>query len=191
MRPTRAPYTNKDPASLCAGPNQANIQEGANRSYEEGRYEAARILYLHVKNYGRLASCLVHLHRFNEAVEAARKANTPQTWREVRAAPWPLHWTGDALGCLVPGSSAACWAASTARQCCWTSRVAMQQRCLGGWSLPCVLRLPLSLSRQVAAMLLHDNTFKLQRSIVCMRIDWHTLTGFKHSPYGSSVQCFQ
>ena len=31
----------------------------------------------------RLASCLVHLSRFNEAVDAARKANTPQTWREV------------------------------------------------------------------------------------------------------------
>ena len=27
--------------------------------------------------------CLVHLKRFNEAVDAARKANTPQTWKEV------------------------------------------------------------------------------------------------------------
>jgi hypothetical protein len=66
-----------------AGPNQANVQECGNRAYEEARFEAARILYLNVKNFGRLASCLVHLSRFNEAVDAARKANTPQTWKEV------------------------------------------------------------------------------------------------------------
>jgi clathrin heavy chain len=40
-------------------------------------------LYLNIKNYGRLASCLVHLGRYSEAVDAARKANSPQTWKEV------------------------------------------------------------------------------------------------------------
>jgi hypothetical protein len=39
------------------------VQECGNRAYDEGRFEAARILYLHIKNYGRLASCLVHLSR--------------------------------------------------------------------------------------------------------------------------------
>lgn len=66
-----------------AGPNQAQVQECGDRCYEEARYEAARILYLHIKNFGRLASCLVHLTRFNEAVDAARKANSPTTWKEV------------------------------------------------------------------------------------------------------------
>ena len=42
-----------------AGPNQANIQECGNRSYDEGRFEAARILYLNVKNYGRCASAML------------------------------------------------------------------------------------------------------------------------------------
>lgn len=68
---------------MCAGPNQAQVQECGDRCYEEARYEAARILYLHIKNFGRLASCLVHLTRFNEAVDAARKANSPTTWKEV------------------------------------------------------------------------------------------------------------
>ena len=44
-----------------AGPNQANIQECGNRSFEEERFEAARILYLNVKNFGRLASCALPL----------------------------------------------------------------------------------------------------------------------------------
>lgn len=68
---------------MRVGPNQAQVQECGDRCYEEARYEAARILYLHIKNFGRLASCLVHLTRFNEAVDAARKANSPTTWKEV------------------------------------------------------------------------------------------------------------
>ena len=47
--------------------------------------EAARLLFAHIPNWGRLASTLVKLHRFQEAVDAARKANSAKTWKEVRA----------------------------------------------------------------------------------------------------------
>lgn len=54
------------------------------RCFDEGLYEAARLLFAHLPNWGRLASTLVRLHRFQEAVDAARKANSAKTWKEVR-----------------------------------------------------------------------------------------------------------
>lgn len=59
------------------------VQSVGDRFFDEGLYEAARILFAHIPNYGRLASCLVRLHQFQPAVEAARKANSPRTWKEV------------------------------------------------------------------------------------------------------------
>ena len=59
------------------------LQSVGDRFFDEGLYEAARILFAHIPNYGRLASCLVRLHQFQQAVEAARKANSPRTWKEV------------------------------------------------------------------------------------------------------------
>lgn len=50
---------------------------------QEKFYEAARLLFAHIPNWGRLASTLVKLHRFQDAVDAARKANSPKTWKEV------------------------------------------------------------------------------------------------------------
>ncbi|DBA67143.1 hypothetical protein WJX79_007694 [Trebouxia sp. C0005] len=68
---------------FISSPNQANLQSVGDRIFDEGLYEAARILFAHIPNYGRLASCLVRLHQFQPAVEAARKANSPRTWKEV------------------------------------------------------------------------------------------------------------
>lgn len=56
------------------------------RCFEEGLYEAARVIFSRIPNYGRLASTLVKLHQFQAAVDAARKANSPKTWKEVRSA---------------------------------------------------------------------------------------------------------
>ena len=53
------------------------------RFFEEGMYEPARILFQHIPNWGRLASTLVRLGRFQPAVDAARKANSPRIWKEV------------------------------------------------------------------------------------------------------------
>ena len=48
-------------------------------------YEAAKILFNNISNFARLASTLVHLGEFQNAVDSARKANSTRTWKEVRA----------------------------------------------------------------------------------------------------------
>mmetsp|Transcript_18521 Transcript_18521/g.52003 ORF Transcript_18521/g.52003 Transcript_18521/m.52003 type:complete len:1694 (+) Transcript_18521:108-5189(+) len=63
--------------------HQANLQACGDRLFNEGIYEAARILFQHIPNWARLASTLVKLNRFQAAVDAARKANSPRCWKEV------------------------------------------------------------------------------------------------------------
>lgn len=58
------------------------IQVG-DRCYEEGMYEAAKLLYNNVSNFARLASTLVHLGEYQAAVDSGRKANSTRTWKEV------------------------------------------------------------------------------------------------------------
>uniref|UniRef100_A0A803VGC7 Clathrin heavy chain like 1 n=1 Tax=Ficedula albicollis TaxID=59894 RepID=A0A803VGC7_FICAL len=53
------------------------------RCYEEGMYEAAKLLYNNVSNFARLASTLVHLGEYQAAVDSGRKANSTRTWKEV------------------------------------------------------------------------------------------------------------
>ncbi|ELW64722.1 Clathrin heavy chain 2 [Tupaia chinensis] len=65
------------------GPNNAHIQQVGDRCYEEGLYEAARLLYSSVSNFARLASTLVHLGDYQAAVDSSRKANSTRTWKEV------------------------------------------------------------------------------------------------------------
>ncbi len=71
-------YPNHTLHSFCS-------QSVGDRFFDEALYEAARIIFAHIPNYGRLASTLVRLHLFQPAVEAARKANSPRTWKEVGA----------------------------------------------------------------------------------------------------------
>jgi clathrin heavy chain len=68
------------PLNLCA---DVWFNLPHHRCFDEGLYEAARLLFAHIPNWGRLASTLVRLHRFQEAVDAARKANNAKTWKEV------------------------------------------------------------------------------------------------------------
>jgi len=69
---------------FMSGQHQANLQSVGDRVFDEGLYESARAIFAHIPNYGRLASTLVRLHQFQQAVDAARKANSPKTWKEVR-----------------------------------------------------------------------------------------------------------
>lgn len=64
----------------------ANILDTGERCFQEGLYEAAKILFSSIDNYARLASALVKLGEFSPAVEAARKANSIRTWKEVNVA---------------------------------------------------------------------------------------------------------
>ncbi|VDD80563.1 unnamed protein product [Mesocestoides corti] len=72
-----------DLEEFIAGPNHANITSVADRCFEEQMFEAAKLLYNNVSNYSRLAIALVHLGEYQGAVEAARKANSTRTWKEV------------------------------------------------------------------------------------------------------------
>ena len=53
------------------------------RCYDEAMYEAAKLLFNNISNFARLASTLVHLGEFQNAVDSARKANSTRTWKEV------------------------------------------------------------------------------------------------------------
>eukprot|EP00004_Rigifila_ramosa_P013327 TRINITY_DN293_c0_g1_i1.p1 TRINITY_DN293_c0_g1~~TRINITY_DN293_c0_g1_i1.p1 ORF type:complete len:1689 (+),score=479.53 TRINITY_DN293_c0_g1_i1:58-5067(+) len=71
---------------FISGPNIAEIQGVGDRCFDEGLYQAAKILYNSISNYARLASALVHLGEFSNAVDAARKAGSTRTWKEVNKA---------------------------------------------------------------------------------------------------------
>jgi len=64
----------------------ANILDTGDRCFNEGLYEAAKILYSSISNFGKLASALVKLGDFAGAVDSARKANSIRTWKEVNVA---------------------------------------------------------------------------------------------------------
>jgi clathrin heavy chain len=64
-------------------PNVANLQNVGDRLYNETLYEAARIIFQFIANWAKLAITLVKLKQFQSAVDAARKANSAKTWKEV------------------------------------------------------------------------------------------------------------
>jgi len=73
-------------ADFIASPNVANIQDVGDRCYEEGNYKSARLLYASINNFARVALAELRLEDYTAAVEAARKANSTTTWREVNKA---------------------------------------------------------------------------------------------------------
>merc|ERR1719217_65505 len=70
---------------FISAPNVGRIQDVAERCYAETMYEAAKILFNSISNFSRLATCLMHLGEHQAAVDAARKANSTRTWKEVNA----------------------------------------------------------------------------------------------------------
>ncbi|CAM0950540.1 unnamed protein product [Alopecurus aequalis] len=64
-------------------PNVANLQNVGDRLYDDELYEAAKIIYAFISNWAKLAVTLVKLKQFQGAVDAARKANSAKTWKEV------------------------------------------------------------------------------------------------------------
>lgn len=68
---------------FLTSPNSANQQSVADRCFSEGLYEAARLLFTALSNWACLASTLLKLRMFQSAVDAAKKANSPKTWKEV------------------------------------------------------------------------------------------------------------
>lgn len=72
-----------DLEDFISSPNIAQIQAVGDRCFDEGLFEAAKILYLNISNYSKLASTYVKLGKNREAVAAAQKANSIKTWKEV------------------------------------------------------------------------------------------------------------
>jgi clathrin heavy chain len=69
--------------SLLVQANISDLGNIADRLYDERIYEPARILYDHVGNNSRLASCYVNLKQYPQALAAAKKANSSRCWKEV------------------------------------------------------------------------------------------------------------
>ena len=67
-------------------PNVAQVAAIGERCFDANMYEAAKLLFSSVSNYGRLATTLVYLHEYQAAVDCARKANSTKVWKEVNNA---------------------------------------------------------------------------------------------------------
>jgi clathrin heavy chain len=72
-----------DLEKFVSGPNVANIQNIGDRCFNEGLYQAAKLLFISINNNSKLALCHIHLEEYREAVEAAKKANNVSTWKAV------------------------------------------------------------------------------------------------------------
>jgi len=68
---------------FVSGPNVANIQAIGDRCFNEGLYNAAKILFVNINNNSKLALCHIHLEEYRDAVSAAQKANNVSTWKQV------------------------------------------------------------------------------------------------------------
>eukprot|EP01111_Echinosteliopsis_oligospora_P009445 TRINITY_DN2769_c0_g1_i2.p1 TRINITY_DN2769_c0_g1~~TRINITY_DN2769_c0_g1_i2.p1 ORF type:complete len:1719 (-),score=461.34 TRINITY_DN2769_c0_g1_i2:59-5215(-) len=75
-----------DLEEFITSPNCADIQAIGDRCFDQGLYEAAKLLFNNISNFGRLASCLVKLKQYTAAVDAAKKANSTKTWKEINLA---------------------------------------------------------------------------------------------------------
>ncbi|KAJ8420409.1 hypothetical protein Cgig2_008812 [Carnegiea gigantea] len=63
--------------------NVANLQNIGDRLYDEALYKATKIIYAFISHWAKAAVTLVKLKQFQGAVDAARKANSAKTWKEV------------------------------------------------------------------------------------------------------------
>eukprot|EP01006_Ploeotia_vitrea_P038806 TRINITY_DN66279_c7_g9_i1.p1 TRINITY_DN66279_c7_g9~~TRINITY_DN66279_c7_g9_i1.p1 ORF type:complete len:1733 (+),score=1150.79 TRINITY_DN66279_c7_g9_i1:482-5680(+) len=72
-----------DLEEFISAPNVAKLETVGDQCLEEELYEAAKVLFSHINNNAKLALSLVKLKYFQEAVDAARKANAISTWKFV------------------------------------------------------------------------------------------------------------
>lgn len=75
-----------DLEEFISAPNVAQIQNIGERCYDEHLYDAAKLLFQNINNNAKLAICYVKLGNFREAVDAATRANSVGTWKEVNVA---------------------------------------------------------------------------------------------------------
>lgn len=68
---------------FVTGPNVANILNIGDRCYDEGLYQAAKIIFTSINNNSKLALCHINLEEYRDAVKAATDANNVSTWKAV------------------------------------------------------------------------------------------------------------
>ena len=72
-----------DLESFVNGSNSADLAKTGDRLYAEGLYEAAKVLYFKIKANSKIASCLIRLSQYSQAIEYAKKGNSVKTWKEI------------------------------------------------------------------------------------------------------------
>jgi clathrin heavy chain len=77
--------------AFVAQQSSADYQKVGEKCFQNRLFEAAKILFTKIKSNARIASCLVHLKQYPQAIEAAKKATNTKTWKEV------------ALACIAAG----------------------------------------------------------------------------------------
>ena len=68
---------------MLKSPNSTDVQKVGDRCYDDKMYEAAKMLYSNIKNNAKIASCLVRLGQYQQAIDRAKKANSPKTCKEL------------------------------------------------------------------------------------------------------------
>ncbi|KIV94317.1 hypothetical protein PV10_02093 [Exophiala mesophila] len=66
--------------------NVADVEASGDKAYEEGYHQAAKIFFTSISNWAKLATTLVHLEEYQNAVDCARRANSVKVWKQVNEA---------------------------------------------------------------------------------------------------------
>lgn len=66
--------------------NVAELETIGDKLYDNGNYEAAKLIFESISNYSKLASTLVFLNDYTAAVDCARKASNIKVWKQVNQA---------------------------------------------------------------------------------------------------------
>ena len=74
---------NNDLEVFISGNNSADIAKVGDRCFEDKLYEAAKILFISIKNNSKIAACFIALKQFQQAIDACNKANNPKVWKEL------------------------------------------------------------------------------------------------------------
>jgi len=67
-------------------PNVADVEASGDKAAEEGYHQAAKIFYTNISHWAKLATTLVHLDEYQNAVDCARRANSVKVWKQVNEA---------------------------------------------------------------------------------------------------------
>ena len=69
--------------NFVKNPNSADLDKTGNRLFADELYEAAKILFIKLKANSKIASCLVRLGQYQQAIDFAQRANNVKTWKEI------------------------------------------------------------------------------------------------------------